>query len=300
MQSMKWRTALATLVGILLSLPLLWLLSIALLAPNLGQPRSQRVNVIPMLTDLERQGVPTYGRECQTDADCDPRLRCFFSMVTHDSYCVDSRCMTDLQCPDGFTCQTYKAENGKDLLNACSLVGKQKEGEVCEAFTRRLPYACERGLLCHGRCGRPCQVNAPSSCPEGYFCEDDPAGAACQPTCEGRTCPEGQQCVSVGRRVSICATVHGQNCQRTPCAQGLDCNLRDYPQPVDEVWMECTPLCGLADTPPCPQGAACESFWCRKTCTPGTSTGCDPGYTCKRHPDDTWLCAPDHRTRDTD
>ncbi|PTL82044.1 hypothetical protein DAT35_19750 [Vitiosangium sp. GDMCC 1.1324] len=292
---MNWRTLLAGLLGILLPLPLVWLLS-AISGPDLGQPRSQHLNVVPMLTDVERQNVLTYGRECHTDADCDPQLRCFFSMVTQDSYCVDSRCMTDLQCPDGFTCQTYEAKNGKDLLNACSLVGKRKEGEVCTRFTHKLPYACERGLLCHFRCGRPCRVDDPMSCPEGYFCEDDPTGAACQPTCEGHTCPEGQQCVSVGGHVSVCATVHGQNCQRTPCVQEQHCSVTDYPQPVDEVWMRCSQICGLMDTPPCPEGTVCESFRCRETCTPGVSTGCEPGYICKHRSDDVWLCAPDHRT----
>lgn len=231
---MNWRRLLAVLLGILLPLPWVWLPSTTS-GLNLDQQHPQPTNVVPMLTDLERQGVPTYGRTCRSDEECDPRLRCFYSGVARTSYCVDSRCMTDLQCPEGFICQTYKAENGRDWLKACSLVGKQKEGEECEAFTRRLPYACERGLLCHGRCGRPCQPDDPASCPEGYFCENAPTGAACQPTCEGRTCPEGKQCISVGARASICATVHGQNCERTACPQGQHCSLRIYSQPVDEV-----------------------------------------------------------------
>ena len=296
---MKWRTAVAAFSGVLLSLPLLWLLFISLPGPDLGKPRTEQRNVIPMLTDVERQNVLTYGRECRTDADCDPQLRCFFSMVTQDSYCVDSRCMTDLQCQDGFTCQTYKARNGKDLLKACSLVGKRKEGEVCAMFTRELQYGCEQGLLCHFRCGRPCQVEDPTSCPEGYFCEEHPAavGAACQPTCEGRTCPEGQQCVSVGGRVSICATVHGQNCKQTPCPRGQVCTFSDYPQPVDEVWMGCSQTCGhTEDAPPCPEGTVCDLYRCRQTCTPSDSTACEPGYICKRGPEERWLCRPDHRT----
>jgi hypothetical protein len=262
---MNWRPLVAALLCILLPLPLVWLLSISLLGPDLGQPHGPRLNVVPMLTDAERKHVLTYGRTCHTDEECDPRLRCFYSMVSHDSYCVDSRCMTDLQCPDGFTCQTYESRTGKDLLKACSLVGQRKEGEVCETFTRRRPYACERGLLCHSRCGRPCRVDDPTSCPEGFFCEDAPTGAACQPTCEGRICPEGQQCVSEGGRVSICATVHGQNCQRTPCEQEQHCDVRRYPQPVDQIWMNCAPLCGLLDTPPCPDETVCEAFHCRAT-----------------------------------
>jgi hypothetical protein len=293
---MNWRPLVTALLGILLALPLMWLLSMSLLGPDLGQPHDPRLNVVPMLTDAERNNVLTYGRECDTDADCDPRLRCFFSMVKQESYCVDSRCMTDLQCQEGFTCQAYQALNRKDLLNACTLVGKRKEGEVCEMFTRKRPYACEQGLRCHSRCGRPCRVDEPTSCPEGFFCEDDPTGAACQPTCEGRTCSEGQQCIFVGGRVSICATVHGQNCQRTPCEQGQRCSANDYPQPANEVWMRCVQLCDLPDTLPCPEGTICAAFQCRPTCTPGVPDSCAPGYVCKRRPDDTGLCEPDHRT----
>jgi hypothetical protein len=142
-------------------------------------------------------------------------------------------------------------------------------------------------------------VEDPTSCPEGYFCEEHPAavGAACQPTCEGRTCPEGQQCVSVGGRASICAKVHGQNCKQAPCPEGQVCTLSDYPQPVDEVWMGCSQTCGPSkEDPPCPEGSVCELYRCRKTCTPGDSTACEPGYICKRSPEDRWLCRPDHRT----
>ena len=38
-------------------------------------------------------------------------------------------------------------------------------------------------------------MKEPSSCPEGFFCADTTPGPACRPTCEGRDCPEGQQCI---------------------------------------------------------------------------------------------------------
>jgi hypothetical protein len=291
---MKWRTLLAALIGILLPVPVLWLLY-ATFSGSIANPiRSPHLNVVPMLTPMERLSVLTYGRECRTDADCDSRLRCFFSMVTQDSYCVDSRCMTDSQCPDGFTCQTYTARNNRDLLKACTLVGDRKEGEECAKFTRKRQYGCARGLLCHYRCGRPCQLDDLASCPEGYFCEDEPTGAVCQPSCEGRTCPEGQQCVSVGPRISICATVHGENCQRTPCAQGQVCTVSEHPLPSNEVWMGCKQTCDTSDEePPCPEGFVCDLYRCRRTCTPEDSTVCGPGFICNRRADDLWLCESD-------
>lgn len=289
------------LVGILLPFPLLWLLASASLAPDWKPPHAERRDVIPMLTPAERNNTLTYGRSCQTDADCDPRLRCFFSMVTHDSYCVDSRCMTDSQCPEGFTCQTYTSDSGKDFLNACSLVGDRKEGEVCAGFTRERQYGCEQGLLCHYQCGRPCQLDDPASCPEGFFCEDTPTGALCQPTCEGRTCPEGQQCVSVAPRISICATVHGQNCQQTPCEREQVCTVSDYPLSPGEVWMGCQQPCDTrAGGPFCPDDSVCDLYRCRKKCTPGDSAVCGPGFICKHRTDELWLCESNHRTASAD
>jgi hypothetical protein len=298
---MKWRTLGIVLIGILLPLPLLWLLVAASFGPGVKPASAPHRDIIPMLMPVDRQNVLTYGRKCHTDMDCDPRLRCFFSMVTQDSYCVDSRCMTDSQCPEGFTCQTYTSDSGKDLLNACSLVGDRKEGEVCAGFTRERQYGCEQGLLCHYRCGRSCQLDDPASCPEGFFCEDTPTGAVCQPTCAGSTCPEGQQCVSVAPRISICATVHGQNCQQTPCEQEQSCTVSDYPLSPGEVWMGCQQPCGThIEDPPCPKGSVCDLYRCRQVCTPEDSAVCGPGFICKRRPDDVWLCESDHRTESAD
>ncbi len=292
---MRWRTLMAVLIGTLLPLPLVWLLYVVLSGSSAEPVRLQRLDVVPMLTPGERLGVLTYGRECRTDADCDVRLRCFFSMLTQDSTCMDSRCMTDAQCAEGFTCRTYTARNGKDLLNACTLVGERKEGEACEKLTRRRLFGCARDLLCHDRCGRPCQVDDPTSCPEGYFCRDEMEGPACQPTCAGRTCPEGQQCVSTGPDVSVCATVHGQNCQRTQCAQDQSCSLFEHPQRVGEVWITCRQRCGPGeDDPRCPEGTVCHWYQCLETCAPEDPSACGPGLSCNRREDDVWLCTGDY------
>ena len=145
------RTWLAVLGGILLPLPLMWIAYAFLFKHPTDTSRTREALLIPMLSTLERAGTPTYKRVCRTDSDCDPRLRCFFSMVLGRRYCTDSRCMTDKDCPDSFTCQTYLAENKKDLIKTCSVVGVRKEGEVCSAFTIDLEYGCERGLVCPSR-----------------------------------------------------------------------------------------------------------------------------------------------------
>jgi hypothetical protein len=294
---MKWRTRLAILLGLLLPLPLVWLLSFALYGHGLGDATdaspSQPMRLVPMLTSGERQGLLTYKQECRTDADCDQPLRCFFNMLVQHSYCADSTCMTDAHCPEGFTCQNWATHSGKDQLRICSVVGVRKEGEVCLMLPSEREHGCERGLVCRDRCGRPCRLEDPSTCPEGYFCEDDPSGPSCQPTCEGRTCPEGQRCVSRGERISICAQVLGQDCQLNACPQGQGCSVREYPEHAHAVWMECLQSCDMQGDPTCPEGTVCHLYQCRKSCTPQDSSVCGPGFGCGRnHPSMPWACVP--------
>ena len=288
-----FRIWLAVLGGLLLSLPLIGLIYALLVGIPAGTIHTPDPLLVPMLSDAERTGTLTYQRKCHTDSDCDPRLRCLFSMVLGYSFCVDSRCMTDKECPEAYTCQTYIAENRKDLINACTLAGARKEGEVCEMFTRTREYGCERGLSCHARCGRPCEPDEPAACPEGFYCEKSRRGAACQPTCAGRACPEGQRCIALAGRSSVCAKVHGQDCQSTPCSPDKTCSVRDYPQSAHEVWMRCVQTCNLAGKAPCPEGTACVVHSCRKTCTPDDATACGEGYRCESRPDLPAICVAD-------
>jgi hypothetical protein len=295
---MKWRTRLATLFGLLLPLPLVWLLSAALYGPWHGidtdSSRAQRMSLVPMLAPGERQRLLTYKQECRTDADCDQPLRCFFNMLVQHSYCADSTCTTDQQCPEGFACQTWTTDSGKDLLRICSVVGVRKEGEGCEALPRDREDGCERGLLCRGWCGRPCQLNDPTTCPEGYFCEDDPAGPACQPTCEGRTCPEGERCVSRSGRLSICARVYGQDCQLNGCPQqGQVCSIHEYPKRPHAVWMDCLQSCDTPGDGTCPEGTVCYLYRCRESCDPEDPAACGRGFKCGHRPGEPWTCVPD-------
>lgn len=293
---MGWRLRAwaAVFLGIFLPLPLVGLLCFMLLTGPSSVSTDRGPALIPMLSLKERMGTLTYQRECETDRDCDPRLRCLLSMVTSYSYCVDSRCMADKHCPPGFSCQTQLADNGVDLINACELIGQAKEGGVCNSFANEPQYSCEQGLVCRERCGRPCTPGDPASCPKGFFCEKDITGASCQPTCDGRTCPQGQRCVDLGRRRSVCAKVNGRDCQLEACAPGTKCMVSDYPQPADEVWMRCVQRCNLKGAAPCPEGSLCVVHGCRPTCTPGDPTTCLAGYRCESRPGLTAaICSPD-------
>jgi hypothetical protein len=208
---MSWRTLFAATLGLLLTLPLAWLFYVA--TPGLGanKPRTQDKTPVPMLSPEERRSLLTYGRNCETDNDCEAPLRCFFSSHTMSRYCTDSRCLTDMQCQEGFICRTQTVSNG-DPLRVCSLVGVRKEGEVCLAHSPSNDYACEQGLRCNSRCGRPCELDEPSSCPEGTVCHqyrchkacapEDPASCAPGFVCHQKTAKEPWRCVPAPRAAS--------------------------------------------------------------------------------------------------
>jgi hypothetical protein len=295
---LEWRTLLAAMSGLLVTLPLAWLFYVAMFGWGARVPTAQGKTSIPMLSPEERRSLLTYGHHCETDTDCEPPLRCFFSTHTMNRYCTDSRCVTDMQCKDGFTCRPQAISNG-DSLRVCSLVGARKEGERCLEHAPTTDWACEKGLLCNSRCGRPCKVDDPSSCPEGFFCHSNSEeGPSCLPTCEGRTCAEGQRCVALdtpaleGKHASICASVLGQDCKQNPCPQGQRCRLYNYPEPATTVWMECLAYCG-ADVPPCPEGTVCHMYQCHKSCTPEDRSSCAEGFVCHRKASrEPWRCVP--------
>lgn len=292
---MKWRTVLPVLVMILMPLPLIWMLSIAMSDPGSGARMSlpPGKTFVPMLSLEERQRLTTYEHDCRTDADCDPQLRCVYDMQTSRHHCTDSLCTEDEHCPEGFACVPWSAENDKDLIRVCSLVGVRKEGELCRPVPERTKDGCERGLFCQGFCSRPCRMDEPASCPEGYYCRADKEGSYCMPTCEGRSCPSGQRCVELmGGQGSVCMKIHGQDCQQDPCEQGLHCTLNTSPSTSGHIWMQCLQDCGR-DKPSCAEGTACFLFQCRKSCDPENSTACGPDFHCgRKHPSQPWVCLP--------
>lgn len=295
---MTWRVPLAVLFSILLVLPLAWLSFTLLFGRGTTTSHAQGSTLVPMLSPEERHRLLTYERDCDTDADCEPPLRCFFSTRSMSRYCSDSRCVTDLQCKEGFACRTQTTTHSGDPLRVCSLVGSRQEGEECLEHASTTDYACAKDLLCQGRCGRPCQVDEPSSCPKGFFCHEGAEGPSCLPTCEGRTCPEGQQCVVLerprlqGRQVSRCATVYGQDCGQNPCLQGQHCLQHEFPRHPEAVWMECSPHCG-ENAPPCPEGTVCAMRQCLESCAPEDPSACAPGFVCHRKTvQEPWRCVP--------
>lgn len=288
---MRRRAFLVLVSCILVPLPLAGLLFAAMRQPT--PPAPQQTALIPVLPLDARRDLPTYERVCTADADCDPPLGCLQIQSEFRSECTDSRCMEDKDCPDEFACLSLKTQAGQRMVRRCSLVGERKEGERCAVLARSHRLGCARGLLCQaGWCGRPCQLEDPTSCPTGFFCSEGSDGPpSCLPTCEGRSCPEGQQCLPHAGGSSLCMRVIGPDCRKEPCPEDHLCRVMAPPQRPWEVRTECMQLCDRES--PCPQGTICVRYECRRTCDPHAPSTCGPGLICgQRIPSDPWYCLP--------
>ncbi len=293
---MKWRTILGVTVGLMLPLAFMFDHCGALLRAHHTQSMARwDARVVPILPADQRRALPTYRRSCESQKDCTPPLACVSSASGEQSVCIDSSCMTDLQCRQGFACRTRRSlgDDGP-LVRRCVLIGVRKEGQPCFDHANHQEEACERGLLCgDGHCGRPCQLEVPSSCPSGFVCRAGPDAPSCQPFCEGGDCPEGQQCVREDTGEARCMIVHGDNCQRAPCEAGQQCQLTGY-TPGPEAWavkMECVTPCD--GTRSCPEGSVCFLGGCKRECRPDARDVCGPGRQCTEYvPGRLWLCEP--------
>ena len=278
---MKWRTLLAIVAGLLLAVPLALAMG-SVLYPVHAPPSRSDVRVSPVLSYGEYRELLTYGKACRGQADCESPLGCLQINPGDASYCLASECMTDVQCPDGFACRSFTTLNSGPMIRFCAPIGPQQEGHPCMQGLGVNTFACAQGLRCAGWCGRPCELDAPATCPEGFFCGKGPEGPSCLPTCEGRTCPEGQQCIRFEGGTSVCAAVRGQDCQQTPCAEGFECR-RHFPRTGAQglvVGMECVQPCGEGAA--CPEGLVCSHGECRRSCEPDTLGACGPDEACKQ------------------
>ncbi|XXF78190.1 hypothetical protein P2318_00090 [Myxococcaceae bacterium GXIMD 01537] len=288
---MKWRALLAMAAGLLLTVPLAFAVGTSVYPPDeLTRLRNARVR--PMLTWAEASQRVTFLKACHVPADCEEPLGCMRVNPGDPSYCFATECMTDLQCDEGFACRAFSTVEGGPLVRVCAPIGKREEGQPCLQGLGLKRHTCGEGLVCAAWCGRRCELGAPASCPEGFFCAEGPEGPSCRPTCAGRTCPEGQQCISFEDGASVCAEVRGQDCQRTPCAEGLECK-RYFPRVRPEglvLGMACVQPCGDGK-PPCPEGLLCASGECRRPCGPDAGSACGPDEVCKRNAvEGRWLC----------
>lgn len=258
--------------------PLLWASSWLLLGGlRASETREADDRVVPVLAPDETRRLLTYGTACEKNEDCEAPLVCL-RQFRWKRVCVASTCVTDADCSQGFSCHPIAA--GNRVVRMCGAPGQAVEGTFCAELPRSRDMACAPDLVCtHMKCRRPCQLQAPRSCPEGYFCSAaDAKGSVCLPTCEGRSCPEGQRCVALEHGVSICARVHGLDCQLEPCPKQQVCDL-SFGKSREDVWMKCALSCGKQG-PSCPEGFLCGAGQCRQQCTSDTPGACGPMEKC--------------------
>lgn len=287
---MNWRRLAMICVGVLLPLPLVLVMSGVLFEQHDPATLDGR-KISPMLSVEERQKLLTFERPCHKSEECDPPLSCLDLSGGNQPFCVASECLTDLQCPEGFRCRVLEPEKGEILLRYCVPTGSVPEGTLCVEAPANRQGACLPGFICSGWCGRPCQLNEPLSCPQGSFCADSLNGPLCLPSCKEGTCSADQQCVRFNDTVSACATVVGENCQRTPCPNGRKCTY-SYSPGKNRVEMECVIPCD-EQTPSCPAETLCFSGACRHPCDHQSPTACAPAERCVEYPvEKISLCEP--------
>jgi hypothetical protein len=276
---MKWRALGAVAAGLVLVVPLA-----LVLYSRHSTHEVEGWRLLPMLPPDERGALSSLLKTCANDNECEPPLACFWDRRYLRQVCQGSDCISDAHCPQGHVCRWIPVEDGaKAAVSHCVPVGNRKEGEPCFRLPRLEEKGCEPGLLCADWCGRRCGSWPSGECPEGSFCAtDNPDGPVCLPTCEGRTCPEGQRCVHLKGGVSTCAVVHGPDCQREPCSEGRRCEVDTSPYRPGEAWLRCASACqgeGYTSSG-CPPELSCLGGECRERCVVTDANPCGPDFVC--------------------
>jgi hypothetical protein len=290
---MKWPPLLALLAALLLILPLAWALRWVPGASGLQPPTHFDSRLVPRFSAEEHGHLRTLFSHCSGDEDCEAPLVCLRGLLLVRPFCTASECLTDLDCKDGFSCHPLAV--GERVVRLCAVNGEVEEGGSCQKIPSRPSMGCKPELICAaGLCARPCSSQPSLSCPPGFFCSsEDEEGPVCLPTCEGRACPQEQQCVHLEQGASVCARVHGTECQRTPCPAEQKCEVSAPAKRPGEVWMRCARSCANQE-PLCPHGWTCVAQVCRRACEQGEPGTCGPGEACKRmEPAQPGLCAFD-------
>lgn len=290
---MKARLPLALLLALLLILPLAWTLRWMPGASEHLKAAGEEGRLVPRYSAEEHGHLRTLFSQCSGDENCEAPLVCLKGILLVRPFCTASECVTDLDCKEGSSCHSLAV--GQRVVRLCAVNGEVDEEGECQKIPSRPDRGCRPGLICAaGLCAAPCQPDSPQSCPPGFFCSsEDVEGPACLPTCTGRSCPEGLQCVLLKQGASVCARVHGAECQQHPCPSAQRCEVFTPSKRKGEVWLRCSSPCETQG-PPCPNGWMCVAGTCRQTCEQDKPGMCGPGETCKvLESDQPGLCAFD-------
>jgi len=293
----NWRAALPILAGVLLPLPLILLLS-GVLRPEIPEVEPGGRRISPVLTSEDRERLLTYRRNCGAGQPCEPPLGCVIEPRAERHYCTDSQCSKEVPCPEGQVCRELATVGNGPLVRLCVPVGVRQEGEPCMDLPDTQQGACAPGLICGGGareswCARPCRKDDATACSEGFFCADSVPEPVCLPTCQGRECPAGQQCIQHEYGVSACEESYGPSCQQTPCPRGGECEVYSRVDRPGKVWLECVERCGEG-YPSCAASLVCDGWLCREPCNSQEPSPCIKGYVCRQaKPHRPYTCQPE-------
>lgn len=239
--------------------------------------------VLPMLSDSQRQSVLTYKRRCEGQTDCEKPFACLWDARVSTWRCLASECETDLHCQPGYMC-TRLDFSDVPSVRFCLVQGTRKEGERCEKFHLQESEGCQPGLICDsGHCGRPCRLQEPSTCLDGFVCQPALREAVCLPSCLQEGCPPGRECIRIKDEFSICAMVRGQDCRKAPCPAGEACRqVMGGSKHHDVVRMWCAAQCNEKGGKPCPAGSVCSDGYCARVCDEKIPGTCRPGERCTK------------------
>lgn len=280
----KGRAVWALAAVALLVVPLVFLFLLWSRAPTTREVEGWRF--VPRLTAAEFRARPTMRQPCQTDAQCDAPLVCAYDPYEQRRMCMASSCDSDAGCAPYGVCRSLPIRRGPRLATrVCVLEGTREEGAPCLRSPRsnQREWGCGQGLVCAGVgwCGRRCVPGQEGTCPEGFFCaRGDPDGPVCQPSCEGRACSEGQQCIQREGGVSVCARVRGRPCPGEPCPGNQVCETEMSVHAVDMARRRCVQPCGQDGSGECPERSRCHQGRCRPRCRVEEPDSCGPFRFC--------------------
>lgn len=246
-----------------------------------ASPATPRVQ--PPLDRAQLQALPTYKRRCRKQSDCDGPLLCMQDPRRAGWRCLASECETDFQCQPGLVCMPF-IYPGLPAIGLCLVQGTLEEGDSCDHFPLRAEWGCRPGLRCKsGFCGRPCDPDGSSNCPDGYTCRGGSSLPSCVPSCMRSQCPPERRCVQIDGEFSICATVHGQDCDLQPCPQGQSCRrMLGSRSQGRTVNMWCAVPCGRETSSACLPGFTCFEGYCQRLCDESVPGACGPGARCAK------------------
>jgi len=199
-------------------------------------------------------GAPCEGRDdlCQSGL-C-------YSVDSGTSLCT-AACAVGMECPAGYFCEKTPDRDSLCLPvgigGRCAKDGECPAGHHCDIDSNRCYIRVQRDL-----CG-PCTSS--KQCPEGGVCHAAATGERfCTRACDAAACPAGHSCETIDGAAAKQCIPASNTCSAgkplcSPCRGDSECG---------------------AFTDLCVRNLQSQEQFCAKSCQPGASDACPPGFNC--------------------